>query len=873
MSGKRPAEKRLIAQARDLLAGHRSASQHGRGPALVLVLMVMAVAAVATLVLPTLPVFAPASSHPFTSRHGLQSLPLASAALLDVGADRSSGARDARSRAVSRGRGSATLASPRDTALSRLQRQVKAQSARRQRWLDSRAARAQRNSSRMAFHGQGPAASERLLRRGFGSELSGVSANPAASLARSGEVVRYLSDYRALVRKPEGRLEIETSTVPLRVAHGSAPKRPVSLRLRQAGEVFAAVNPLESVSIAHDLRRGVVVGPEGLRITMQGADVAGTPLGDESVFFANVGTDEDATEAPTIAGAELSAVLRSRLAPEQIAYRVSLPPGATLHAHEGGAVISRNGKILARVPAPSARDAQDTYVPARLRVIGRELLLSVDHRDRDLAYPVLVDPEVITITEGSEDWHLSYHLEGEQEHGGCEVASMSGAAGSITQPATTFPGPCEGRGINQGGEVEPLGENKCLRYHHCVRCYYQRSCVFSSEGSEIWESTPLRPTTGRAKFAVEYDNVSFSESGTAPPIGVTWCIGGGCGSGSQSPPATSVISSEALGQKRSVSLFLRARDEGPEYEYGYPEWPEVTIGASLSAGAILVSESFIEEPGSETYGPANEGEPSRSDCLRGESVNCATGNQVVTQSDLEIGGRGPGLDLTRTYNSQLAAAGESGPFGYGWRGPYSARLAVAAGMAVVHQDNGSTVSFLEEQGGKYVPTSPLVQAKLVREGSRWIYTLPDQEKLDFDSEGRLVSQTDRNGNAITLSYEEVKCREEEGHAGVVPGLPDIGGLVSPGAGPAECPSPAQQRLATITDPAGRKITYSYNPEGLVQSATGPMGHTVKYGYENADLTSVTEPGESSPSWKFKYDSLHEPHLREGCARPYRHERI
>src|SRR5438128_2518677 len=36
-------------------------------------------------------------------------------------------------------------------------------------------------------------------------------------------------------------------------------------------------------------------------------------------------------------------------------------------------------------------------------------------------------------------------------------------------------------------------------------------------------------------------------------------------------------------------------------------------------------------------------------------VNCATGNEVESQQDLLVGGLGPGLSLTRTYNAQLAA--------------------------------------------------------------------------------------------------------------------------------------------------------------------------------------------------------------------------
>jgi RHS repeat-associated protein len=36
-----------------------------------------------------------------------------------------------------------------------------------------------------------------------------------------------------------------------------------------------------------------------------------------------------------------------------------------------------------------------------------------------------------------------------------------------------------------------------------------------------------------------------------------------------------------------------------------------------------------------------------------------------------------------------------------------------------------------------------------------------------------------------------------------------------------------------------------------------MGHVVKYAYESGQLSSVTEPGEASPRWQFKYDGAHQ----------------
>jgi RHS repeat-associated protein len=220
----------------------------------------------------------------------------------------------------------------------------------------------------------------------------------------------------------------------------------------------------------------------------------------------------------------------------------------------------------------------------------------------------------------------------------------------------------------------------------------------------------------------------------------------------------------------------------------------------------------------------------------GEPVSCATGNLYETQPDLAIGGRGVGLDIVRSYNSQAGAAGEHGAFGYGWSASFSAHLTLETHCSgetctktiTVHQDDASTVQFIgaaSPYGGPSWTQDTLTGTS----EAGYTLTLPNQTKDHFNgSSGRLESVTDRNGNATTLSY---------GEAG---------------------------RLETITDPASRKITLTYNGEGLIEKAKDPVGHVVKYTYEGGNLASVTEPGETEPRWQFKYDGSHQlTEMRDG----------
>lgn len=204
----------------------------------------------------------------------------------------------------------------------------------------------------------------------------------------------------------------------------------------------------------------------------------------------------------------------------------------------------------------------------------------------------------------------------------------------------------------------------------------------------------------------------------------------------------------------------------------------------------------------------------------GDPIDCATGNLTEEQTDIApLGGRGPDLGITRTYNAQLAAEQESaGPYGYGWTGPYSAHLEIGAEAEVitVHQDNGATAVFYLKEG-KY--TAPAWnQATLAKEGSDYLYTLPSQEELKFNSSGLLTEVTDRHGLSLTLTYKEGK-------------------------------------LEKVEDEAERALVFSYE-SGKVKSIEDPLGGKVQYGYESNELTKVTLPGEAEPNWEFDYDGSH-----------------
>jgi RHS repeat-associated protein len=237
----------------------------------------------------------------------------------------------------------------------------------------------------------------------------------------------------------------------------------------------------------------------------------------------------------------------------------------------------------------------------------------------------------------------------------------------------------------------------------------------------------------------------------------------------------------------------------------------------------------------ERFGLTNAATPNVAHPCKDDPVECITGNEVVAQSDINVPALGVPFVLERTYNSQEAVREDSpGLFGYGWSSSFGDHLEFdyETGAVTVVQANGSTVAFFGhiETAGEFTGPS-WAQAKLVYAGEDYEYTLPDQETLAFNASGRLLSERERNGNVTTVSYNE----EETCEGGCHKVLKSI----------------------VVADPAGRKITLTLDASGQVETASDPMGHTVKYAYEGGNLVSVTEPGESSTRWQFKYNGTHE----------------
>lgn len=237
------------------------------------------------------------------------------------------------------------------------------------------------------------------------------------------------------------------------------------------------------------------------------------------------------------------------------------------------------------------------------------------------------------------------------------------------------------------------------------------------------------------------------------------------------------------------------------------------IGVSPSSDGTPRGPSTDEQGGQPNPAELNDG------CDCGDPVNMATGELIESATDVSVPARGIPLTEARSYTSGYAAA--DGRFGYGWTDSYAASVTfdAASGDATVHQENGAQVGFAPDGAGNYAPDKGVLAT--LTSNSDGTYTFArngSPESLTFSTSGQLVSEQDRDGDSLTLSYNN-------------------------------------GNLSSVTDGAGRSLTFGYDGS-LVTSMTDPMGRETDYGYNTSgDLSTVTDPLDRVTT--FGYNSSHE----------------
>jgi RHS repeat-associated protein len=242
--------------------------------------------------------------------------------------------------------------------------------------------------------------------------------------------------------------------------------------------------------------------------------------------------------------------------------------------------------------------------------------------------------------------------------------------------------------------------------------------------------------------------------------------------------------------------------DGPPL-YGYPQ-TSIPNEQLLGSGAVSHGNFFAR--------------------FEAEPVNTATGNYTTHSTDISLPGRGLGFALTRSYNSLDATVGVLGP---GWTHSYAAHLGFeASGVVRFYSDDGGQLVYQPDGAGGFItPSAAFSTLQPVGDGS-YRLTRRDQVKYHFAIDGRLLDESDRNGNTLTFGYTGTLLTAITDTVGRSIGLT----------------YDASQRLIGVSAPPSRTVAYGYDPSGRLSTFTDLTGQVWQYGYDAADrLTTITDP--------------------------------
>jgi sugar lactone lactonase YvrE len=265
--------------------------------------------------------------------------------------------------------------------------------------LESSQAARKRSESRHAYTSISGDEAEQLLHSQFAEQIEILNSDPARFLSDA-SIERPLEGGTAALVTTDDGAELLDAGIPVEARDAEGTTSKVDLTLEDAGDEYLPGNPLIAIRLPETADKSIHLEENlGIKATVDGESV-GQLFGDKSVFYPEVQPSTDLLASPIAKGIELSDQLRSVESPEALRFELQLPSGVGLRSDgNGGAEIVHDEKPIARIPFPTAVDAQGTEVPVNLEVEGAAIVLHVAHRQGDYAYPILVDPTLI------EDWY------------------------------------------------------------------------------------------------------------------------------------------------------------------------------------------------------------------------------------------------------------------------------------------------------------------------------------------------------------------------------------------------------------------------------------------------------------------------------------
>lgn len=255
-------------------------------------------------------------------------------------------------------------------------------------------ARAQRGASRRAFAGLGAADAAEVVRQELRDSLAAPAERPLAGVGEA----QVLADGLARMPGRNGEHRVMTSTQPLGARDASGRLAPLDLTPVARADRFGVVNGSVELQLPKQLGDGIRLH-EGLTLTPgHGGKAAAAQRVGGALVYANAVRDSDVGVRPTATGVETFEVLRSADSPELLTLEIGGTADLRLERRARAVYVLRGDRVIARIGEAFAHDADGQLVPVSTDLVGSSLHITVEHRERDVRYPILVDPPTDTYT-------------------------------------------------------------------------------------------------------------------------------------------------------------------------------------------------------------------------------------------------------------------------------------------------------------------------------------------------------------------------------------------------------------------------------------------------------------------------------------------
>jgi RHS repeat-associated protein len=243
--------------------------------------------------------------------------------------------------------------------------------------------------------------------------------------------------------------------------------------------------------------------------------------------------------------------------------------------------------------------------------------------------------------------------------------------------------------------------------------------------------------------------------------------------------------------------------------------------------------------------------------VKGNSVDVANANANQAEADYVGAGSNP-IRFARSYESVSAyqaysngqtASGQPLLGAAAWSASYFQYLQPnGSGHVTASRPDGRVLVFGTSSSGVY--TDADVADRLVQTSSGWQYHTADDTIETYNANGLLLSVAPRGLAPVTVTYAS---------GATTPGSPPQS--VSDAFGHSlqfsyQNDATGAQRLASIIDPNGQTISYSYDANGRPYLVTYADGTTRGYGYDATNkwlLVNVTDESQVQyASWTYQY---------------------